>query len=462
MDKKFLNERGVIAATLRNAGVYGKLSGMIRDEHFQYEPYRDVWQAIGRLVGQGSTVDILTLSSELEKVKRLESFILPGNLKLGGMAALSEIREIPTTREAAETYANNMVDTYAKKQLIDILTTSAHQCNDETTRAEDVLNYLKEAASSVVPKSIQRTTSITDISDDLCVDIEERAKAPGEVWGIPYAFPYLTLLTGGKQAGELIVLAGEPKVGKSWWVYQDALETAVTHRIPVFIWSGEMKKKQVLRRLFQLLGLDSRRSRTGFMTQDDWGILAQAKETVAGSPLYIDDQPMRLDQFYSVLSHEKDEHGIQQFVADYSLLIHAPGKDEIERTANTSREMKRLCNELDLAGILITSVNKAGMDTGSETIAKANVRGSGQQIHDADIIYILTKYHKTNGIEELSIHPSQFDRIVSLHIAAGRELDHHLPHGIINYERRDNSPEFYEMKEVQKNTNTNWIERKDM
>ena len=223
-----------------------------------------------------------------------------------------------------------------------------------------------------------------------------------------------------------------------------------------------MKKKQVVRRLFQLLGLDSRRSRTGFMTDLDWPVLTNAQETVYNSPLYIDDQPMKLEQFYTVLSHEKEDHGIQQFVVDYSLLVQAPGKDEIERTGNTSREMKRICNELDLAGILITSVNKAGMDTGSEKVAKSNMRGSGQQIHDADNVYILTKYVKTNNADELSIHPSQFDKIVSLHIEKGRELDYHLPHGIINYERRDGSPKFHELKEVNQKNTPNWIERKDM
>jgi len=459
---KYDFERGVIAATLRNVGVYSKLSNIILPEYFQWEPYRDVWCIIGNIIERGLLPDILTLSHELDLVHKLKSFSNPDRSGATGSLALSDIREVATSSAAAETYAINMADEYAKRQMVEILNITVRQCMDDGTHVEDVLNYLKDQTKTIVPKSIQRTTAITDIADDVANDIEERAKAPGEVWGIPYSFPYLTLLTGGKQLGELIIVAGEPAVGKSWWVFQDALETAVNHKIPTFIWSGEMKKKQVVRRLFQLLGLDSRRSRTGFMTDLDWPVLTNAQETVYNSPLYIDDQPMKLEQFYTVLSHEKEDHGIQQFVVDYSLLVQAPGKDEIERTGNTSREMKRICNELDLAGILITSVNKAGMDTGSEKVAKSNMRGSGQQIHDADNVYILTKYVKTNNADELSIHPSQFDKIVSLHIEKGRELDYHLPHGIINYERRDGSPKFHELKEVNQKNTPNWIERKDM
>ena len=302
-----------------------------------------------------------------------------------------------------------------------------------------------EISKNVSLQSVHRVTSVTDLSDEVESDIKKRAENPGDVWGIPYAFPYLTQVTGGKQLGELIILAGEPKLGKSFWVMQDALETAIKGT-PVFIWSGEMKRKQVMRRLYQLYGLNSRRSKTGYMQKSDWDILAEAKSKIQNSPLYIDDNPLKLNDLRGILMHEKAEHGIQQFVIDYAMLVSAPGKDEIERSANVSTEMKKICSELNLSGILIASVNKQGMDTTSENYTKSNVRGSGQQIHDADIVYLLTKYCKSNSEYDLFIKPNQYDNIVMLHIAAGRELDHHLPNGIIHYERDGESPKFVELK----------------
>jgi replicative DNA helicase len=445
MDNKFAYERGVIAAAIRNVETYPILANIVKPENFRWEPYKDVWYVIGKIYENNLSPDILTISAELDSIDKLRDFSNPGR-QITGMAAISEIREVPTTKDAAISYAINIADNYTKRQLVDIMEVTARQCSDENIRAEDALIYLKDRTSSIVPKSIQRTTSITDAADEVYKDIEERSKNPGDVWGIPYAFQHLTQVTGGKQAGELIIVAGEPKVGKSWWVYQDALETAVNHKIPCFIWSGEMKRKQVMRRLYQLYGLNSRRSRTGYMMDADWKILNEAKEIIADSPLYIDDQPMRLDEFYSVLYHEKQEHGIEQFIVDYAMLVNAPGKDEVERTSNVSREMKRICHELNLSGILITSVTKQGMDTNNEDVMKKNIRGSGQQIHDADVVYILTKYAKTNSSDDLFIKPNQYDNIITLHIAAGRELDHHLPNGIIHYERDGESPKFVELK----------------
>lgn len=448
MDNKYAYERGVIAATIRNISIYPQLASIVKPEHFAWEPYRDIWSIIGKIYDSGLSPDVLTISAELDTIGKLYGFHNPDRTGGAGMNAIVDIREIPTTKEAAETYAIKVADNYAKKQLVAVLEITARQCWDDDYRAEDALSYLKDQTKSIIPNSIKRVTSITDAANEVYEDIQKRSETPGAVWGIPYAYSYLTQVTGGKQPGELIIVAGEPKVGKSWWVYQDALATSLEHKVPCFIWSGEMKRKQIMRRIYQLFGVNPRRSKTGYMTEYDWQVLNKAKETIGDCPLYIDDQPLKLDEFYSVLCHEQQEHGIRQFVLDYALLVNSPGKDEIERTGNVSREMKRICHELNLSGVLITSVNKQGMDTNNENVMKSNIRGSGQQIHDADIVYILTKYSKTNSPDELFIKPNQYDNIISLHIAAGRELDHSLPNGIIHYEREGESPKFKELKEV--------------
>ncbi|MCZ2123685.1 MAG: hypothetical protein LC108_15620 [Anaerolineales bacterium] len=62
-------------------------------------------------------------------------------------------------------------------------------------------------------------------------EIRRRSADPREVWGIPYAWDFLSRVTGGKQAGELVYIGGEPGVGKSWWAHQDALFTAIGRKI---------------------------------------------------------------------------------------------------------------------------------------------------------------------------------------------------------------------------------------
>ena len=75
------------------------------------------------------------------------------------------------------------------------------------------------------------------------------------------------------------------------------------------------------------------------------------------------------------------------------------------------------------------------------------MRGSGQQIHDADIVYTLTAFNPSKN-KDLSIKPDRYDTISTLHISKGRELDHFLEGGFINYERMEKSPKFRELKET--------------
>jgi replicative DNA helicase len=307
-----------------------------------------------------------------------------------------------------------------------------------------------------------------DVIDQLEQDIVERQKNPRDVWGVHYAWPFLSIITGGKQKQELIILAGEPGVGKSWFAHQDALYTALGSpsqnipSTPVLVWSGEMPQKQVYRRMFEMLGVPKRNMLTGNMSEADWQFFNEAKAMIVNSPIYVSDAPLELKGIRGMLEREIGEHGIVQAVFDYDWLISSPGQNEIEQSQNISREMKQLSRELNISIILISSVNKMGMDTANDNVTKANVSGSGKKLHDADVIYILTKFNEKKS-QDLGIAPKDYQRIATLHIAKGRELDYHVPDGAINYMRETPNPRFREMKDMnRKDTLPDWLNRKDI
>jgi len=318
------------------------------------------------------------------------------------------------------------------------------------------------------PKTAPRIPTAWDVIDILEADIKEREKNPCDVWGVHYAWDYISLITGGKQAGELIILAGEPGVGKSWWAHQDALFTALgtpSKKIPstpVLLWSGEMSRKQVYRRFFEMLGVPKRHMLTGNMSNTDWEFFTDAKAMIVNSPIYVSDAALDLKDIRPMLEREIGEHGIKQAVFDYDWLIHSQGSNEIEQSQNISRAMKQVAHDLNISVILISSVNKTGMDTLSENVTKSNVSGSGKKLHDADVIYIMTKFN-ANKNSDMGIMPNEYDKIASLHISKGRELDYHIPNGVINYMRLSPNPKFKELKDLSKpDALPSWLQRKDM
>lgn len=307
--------------------------------------------------------------------------------------------------------------------------------NEKIDRAVNELNSIPPVTGHVVE-------SITDVAEAVEKYIHARAANPVEVWGIPYHWTRISKHTGGKQKGELTLLAGEPKIGKSWWKLQDTLYTAI-NETPCFYWCGEMPKSQLMRRFYTLLGVNARNMKSGYMTPEDWDKLNDAKALILNSPLYIDDKRLMLHEIRPMLSRMKSEHGIQEFVIDYASKVIAPGRDEIEQTSNVSRELKQICIDLELAGTMIASVNKQGMDNKS-VLAKSNVRGSGQQIHDADVIYQITTFNEKYGVD-YGLSPAEYPTCISLNISAGRELEGMLEGGFIPYKRKQNSTAFMEL-----------------
>lgn len=296
--------------------------------------------------------------------------------------------------------------------------------------------------NSIPPVTGHVIESVTDLADSVEQEIKRREKDKREVWGVPYAWDRISKLTGGKQAGELTLLAGEPKIGKSYWKLQDIWNTAI-HGTGVWYWCGEMKRTQLMRRFYALYGVNSKNMKTGNMTEEDWQKLNEAKALLLNSPLFIDDKSIALHEIRPILKRMMDEHGIQEFVIDYAKLVKAPGRDEIEQTGNVSVELKAICRDFGLIGTMIASVNKQGMDNRS-VVAKSNVRGSGQQIHDADVIYQITTFPEKYGTD-YGIMPVDYPRCIALNISAGREFETIVEGGFIPYMRESHSPRFVEL-----------------
>lgn len=323
--------------------------------------------------------------------------------------------------------------------------------------AKSVMRYTAEDVPQV-EKPLPNSLTVIELLE---AETKEREKNPKDVWGIHYAWDYLSLVTGGKQKGELIYGAGEPGVGKSWFFHQDALFTAIGRKVnnefietPVLLWSGEMKRRQVYRRFFEMLGVPKRAMLTGKMQEIDkrtgeninhWETFEDAKAILQNTPIYVADMGLDLKDVRGLLEREIDAHGIQQAVFDYDWLISAPGQGEIEQSQNISRTMKQLANDLDISIILISSVNKGGMNQTNDNVTKANLSGSGKKLHDADVIYILTKFNDKKN-QEPSVLPTDYWKLTTLHIEKAREMDFNLPGGVINYMRETPNPKYKELK----------------
>ena len=102
----------------------------------------------------------------------------------------------------------------------------------------------------------------------------------------------LDKVTNGWQPSDMIVLAARPGMGKTAFVLSIARNAAMDFGKGVAIFSLEMANVQLVQRLLSMEAkVDSKKMRSGQMSDEEWDRLQQGIERLSAAPIYIDDTP---------------------------------------------------------------------------------------------------------------------------------------------------------------------------
>src|SRR5260370_13771951 len=97
-------------------------------------------------------------------------------------------------------------------------------------------------------------------------------------------------MTRGLEKGELIIVGARPSMGKTAFAINMAQNAAVNHGALVAVFSLEMSKESLLRRMLASQAwVDQRNLQTGFIRKEDHDKLQKALGDLVESRLFIDD-----------------------------------------------------------------------------------------------------------------------------------------------------------------------------
>ena len=120
--------------------------------------------------------------------------------------------------------------------------------------------------------------------------VMEMADHPNDVTGVPTGFYDLDRMTAGFQAGDLIVLAARPSMGKTALAINIAEHVALHEGLPVAVFSMEMSASQLAVRVVGSIGrIDQNHLRNGRLTDEEWPRLTEAIEKLRNISLHIDE-----------------------------------------------------------------------------------------------------------------------------------------------------------------------------
>src|SRR5665213_3408607 len=166
---------------------------------------------------------------------------------------------------------------------------AAEHADEALQILNDVSNRLMEISDSAIVKTF---SDIADITRDSFGSIDQLYQQGKEITGVATHFIEFDRMTAGLQNGELIIIAARPSMGKTAWAINIAQNAAIRDGKVVAVFSLEMSKESLLRRMLASQALVSmQKIQTGFIPKADRGKLMEALERLAEARIFIDDTP---------------------------------------------------------------------------------------------------------------------------------------------------------------------------
>ena len=369
-------EQAFLGAVLLNPDIISKTE--LEPGDFYYISHQDIYQAMKAI---GDKADITTVADLLRRSEKLD--------QIGGESYLITLVNECSSYFNYESYARIVKEMCIRRRVIEHAESLAKVAFDETQNLNDAISI---AVSNLV-KEARPAGGAVHVSlflKELYEQVEERSKDPKEIYGLATGLRDFDLITKGFQKGEEFIIAGEPGVGKSLLAFQLACGVAENH--PGVIYELEMTGLAILRRR---VSADSKIRtdvmRSGIGMNEKWNEFASAVERVESLKMFISDESdWNTLQMRADLSRLKDRHNIEWFMVDYmDLLTDNVSENGEQNSAYISRQLHAISKDLDLAAIVIHSMNKAGMEKLQPSMGALS--GSAKVAYDSDVILTLTK-----------------------------------------------------------------------
>lgn len=398
-------ERTILGAVLLDNAAYSEAAERLIAEDFSLDSHRRIFARMGELIDANRAVDIITLSEELDRQKELES--------IGNRAYLFSLTENLPRRLSIEDYVRIVKDKSILRQVMGICSTAQARAADQSEDALEVLNATESALLEVSERGItQGFSSIPEIVKGSFGSIDNLYKEGREVTGLATHYHDFDRMTSGLQPSELIIIAARPSMGKTAWAINIAENAAVRDAKVVGIFSLEMSKEALLRRMLASQSMVSMRHiQTGFLTREDRDKLVQGLERLAEAKLFIDDTPgISLGEMRAKARRLRQQSGrLDMIVIDYLQLMTASSlgpngrryENRTQEVSAISRGLKALAKEMRVPVIALSQLSRASEQRGGDKKPMlSDLRESGSIEQDADVVAFIHRESYYNRDEE--------------------------------------------------------------
>ncbi len=379
-------EEAVVGAVLINPEAYYDVAQFLAADDFYIHRHQWIWEAYTRLHEQRIPADLLTLSEELDRMGQLAD--------IGGSAYLTSlINQVPSSLNA-ESYGRIVEGHSIRRKMITAANKIASLAYSEENVIDTVMNEAEKAIFNVSERRLKHDLQpISAVLSDYYDRIDELAKRPEDIMGVPTGFIDLDRILNGLNKSDLMIIAGRPGQGKTGFLLSIAKNAALTHKKKVAIFSLEMSNEQVVQRLISNeTGIDSQRLRSGKLTEQEWPLFTHSIEVFSDTKLFLDDTPAITPmQLRTKCRRLHMEHGLDLIVVDYLQLMGGDTRNDnrVQEVSYISRNLKILARELNVPVLTAAQLSRAVEQRTDKRPVLSDLRESGSLEQDADIVMFI-------------------------------------------------------------------------
>jgi replicative DNA helicase len=390
-------EISVLGGLMLEREAFDQVSDLISASDFYKPAHQVIYQTIADLHHKAEPVDLVTVSNSLQTKNELD--------QIGGPEYLLSLLDKVVSAANIDSHAKIIHEKSLLRRLIQTSSGFIEKAyGSDYENAESLIDYAeseilkvgekKNAAGLIGPREIV-TTSFNKMNDLFNRKVD--------VTGLPTGFADLDKMTSGLNAGELVIIAARPSMGKTAFSLNIASHISLRAKKTVAYFSVEMSKESLMMRLIAAEArVTIEEIKTGRILDTSWPRLIDACGKISDAKLFIDETSgISPYEIRARCRRLKAQHGVDCIMIDYLQLMELKQKVESREraVAEISKSLKAIAKELQIPVIALAQLNRGVEGRSDRKPMLSDLRESGSIEQDADVIMMLYRedyYDKEN------------------------------------------------------------------
>lgn len=403
-------EQGVLGAMLIRPDLIADIAAELVASDFHFDNHPEIFRAIASLDDGRGGIDVVSVA---DKIGRFEN----GEYSLG---YLGEIHRGTPSASNAMTYVRIVKERSLDRKLIQAAQAVHELAHSDSPTADKVA----QAQSAVL--AIDSTTDddseieLEDCLPDHVEILQARFDNKGQLDGLATGYKDLDEALMGLKGGQLIVLAGRAKMGKTTAAMGIVRHNAIRAKTRGAVFSLEMSRVELVDRMIAAEGsvpltlIKNGEAMSEYATE----VTSAFAKINSGRLTILDRAGWTMSKIRTWCRKRKRAKGLDYVVIDHLGLLDGemPGQSPLQRISEATRQAKLLAKELDIPVIVLCQLNRSLEQRADKRPMPSDLRDSGTIEQDADLVLFVYR-------DEVYNPDGQFKGIGEIIIGLARDVE---------------------------------------